>query len=131
MTGRDPRVGIGRDGEALAEAYLIERGYRLLQRRFRLRNGEIDLIMVDGDTVVFVEVRRRRGGTLGDPLESIGPLKQHRLIRAAQLFLGAHGLYDRPCRFDVVALRSVGSGPPSLEHRIVAFRADGSRRSRW
>jgi len=122
------RVRFGRGGEALAEAYLKDRGYRLLARRFRLRNGELDLVMEDGPTVVFVEVRTRRGRALGDPLESVGPLKQSRIIRAARVFLGASRLHDRPCRFDVVAVVAPGTDPPRIDHRIDAFRADGSRR---
>ena len=125
MSEGDPRVGIGRDGEARAEAYLAARGYRLLARRFRLRNGEIDLIMADGGTVVFVEVRRRRTATLGDPLESIGSLKRSRIIRTARLFLNARRMNDSPCRFDVVAVRDQECGQPLVEHRIDAFRADG------
>jgi putative endonuclease len=124
MRGTDPRVGIGRGGEAIAEAYLAERGYRLLARRFRLRNGELDLVMEDGATIVFVEVRTRRSGTSAGPLESVGALKQSRIVRAARVFLGAARLHDRPCRFDVVAVVASGTRPPRIDHRIDAFRAD-------
>jgi len=128
MDRTDPRVRFGRGGEALAEAYLAKRGYRLLARRFRLRNGELDLVMEDGATVVFVEVRSRRTATLGDPLESVGPLKQSRIIRAARVFLGAARLHDRPCRFDVVSVVAPpGRFEPRIDHRIDAFRADGKR----
>jgi len=120
----DRRVDVGRKGEALAEAYLAARGYRLLERRFRLRNGEIDLVMEDGATVVFVEVRRRRSPWMGDPLESVHALKRSRIIRAARLFLNVRRLHARPCRFDVVAVRD-GPGGTSIDHRIDAFRADG------
>jgi putative endonuclease len=123
----DARVRFGRSGEALAEAYLTARGFHLIERRFRLRNGEIDLVMADGPTVVFVEVRRRSTASLGDPLESIGPRKRSRIIRAARVFLSMRRLHERPCRFDVVAVRDGGPGePPVLEHRADAFRADGT-----
>jgi len=124
---RSDRVRFGRGGEAIAESYLTQRGYRLLARRFRLRNGELDLVMEDGGTVVFVEVRTRRGRAFGDPLESVGPLKQSRIIRAARVFLSASRLYERPCRFDVVAIVESGTGAPRIEHRVDAFRADGAR----
>ena len=62
MDTRDTRVGIGRGGEAMAEEFLRAKGYRLLARRFRLRNGEIDLVMRDRETIVFIEVRTRRSG---------------------------------------------------------------------
>jgi putative endonuclease len=125
MVERTVRVRFGREGEALAERYLEDRGYRLLARRFRLRNGEIDLVMKDGETVVFVEVRSRASSGLGHPFESIGGLKRSRLVRAARLFLAIHRLHDAPCRFDAVAVRFEGSGPPAIEHMKDAFRADG------
>jgi putative endonuclease len=122
----DPRVAFGRGGEALAERHLIEQGYRLIERRFRLRNGEIDLVMADGATIVFVEVRRRSSERAGDPLESVGPRKQARLIRAARVYLAIHRLHEHPCRFDVVAVRGAGEDA-TVDHRMDAFRADGSR----
>ena len=127
MPHRDPRVGFGRGGEALAERYLAARGYRLLARRFRLRNGELDLVMEDGATVVFIEVRTRRSTRFGDPLESVGPLKRSRIVRAARVFLGARSLHERPCRFDVVSVLVLGADPPRIDHRVDAFRADGVR----
>jgi putative endonuclease len=124
VEGTDPRVRVGRSGEETAEAWLRQKGYRLLRRRFRIRNGEIDLVMQEGRTIVFVEVRRRRSGCLGDPLESVGPLKQARLVRAARVFLAAAGLHDRPCRFDVIVLRDGAPPATAIEHRTDAFRAD-------
>src|SRR5438093_7862958 len=96
VTVQDARVRFGRSGEGLAEAHLAALGYRLIERRFRLRNGEIDLVMLDGRTIVFVEVRRRSTASLGDPLESIGPRKRSRIIRAARVFLMQRGLHERP-----------------------------------
>jgi putative endonuclease len=122
--GVDPRMGVGRVGEALAEAHLVRLGYRLIERRFRLRNGEIDLVMADGRTVVFVEVRRRRSERGGDPLESIDARKRGRLIRAARVFLARRGLGESPCRFDVVAIRDREGGRPEIRHISDAFRAE-------
>ena len=116
---------MGRGGEALAETCLLAKGYRLIERRFRVRNGEIDLVMSDRGTIVFVEVRRRRTSSLGDPLESIGPLKRARIVRTARLFLASRRAHDCPCRFDVVAVRDREGEPPEIDHRIDAFRADG------
>ena len=120
----DRRVAFGREGEALVERHLTRLGYQLLARRFRVRNGEIDLVMVDRGSVVFVEVRRRRGAAGPDPLESISQIKRSRIVRAARLFLAIRNLHDRPCRFDVVAVRE-GAAGPVLEHVVDAFRADG------
>lgn len=125
MKEKDPRVGVGEEAERLALDYLRECGYQLVRKRFRLRNGEIDLIMLEGATLVFVEVRCRRSLVLGDPLESVGPLKRSRIIRAARVFLSTGAFDDRPCRFDVVAVRIGLDGRPRLEHRKDAFRADG------
>lgn len=118
------RTRFGWSGEAIAERYLVAKGFRLLDRRFRLRNGEIDLVMEDEGTIVFVEVRRRRTERGGDPLESIGSRKQGHLVRSARVYLHVRGLEDRRCRFDVVAIRD-GPDGPRLEHRADAFRADG------
>jgi putative endonuclease len=120
----DPRVTVGREGEALAEGHLRRLGYRLIERRFRLRNGEIDLVMADGGTVVFVEVRRRRSERGGDPLESITARKRGRLVRAARVFLARRELGDRPCRFDVVAVRDRDGAGPEIRHIVDAFRAE-------
>ena len=93
----------GQSAEQRACRYLQARGLRLRQRNVRSRRGEIDLVMEDGATLVFVEVRFRRAVAHGSPLESVGPVKQQRLVRAAHAYLQRHRL-DRPCRFDVVAI---------------------------
>ncbi|MEO5811879.1 MAG: YraN family protein [Rhodanobacter sp.] len=79
-------------------------GLRLLARNYHTRRGELDLIMRDGDTIVFVEVRYRRSAGHGDAATSVTPAKQTKLILAAQQWLGAHPEHARrPCRFDVVS----------------------------
>jgi putative endonuclease len=78
---------------------------RVVRRNFRCRSGEIDLVMLDGDDLVFVEVRFRRSDRFGDAASSITQRKQHRIIRAAEYYLARHRKHqDRPCRFDVVAI---------------------------
>lgn len=93
----------GQSAEQRACRYLQARGLRLRERNVRSRRGEIDLVMEDGSTLVFVEVRFRGATAHGSPLESVGAVKQRRLIRAAHAYLQRHRL-DRPCRFDVVAI---------------------------
>jgi putative endonuclease len=125
MRGKGERVAVGRHGEEEAERHLTRRGFRLIERRFRVRNGEIDLVMADGKTIVFVEVRRRRSALAGDPLDSIDQRKRRRIIRTARLYLHVRGLYDRPCRFDVVAIRDdARPGEGSIEHIADAFRVE-------
>jgi len=120
----ETRAELGRQGEALAEAFLRARGYRTLARNFRCRAGEIDLVVQDGDVVVFVEVRSRRGDRAGTPLESVDGRKQAQVVRVARHFLAARGLGERDARFDVVAVR-FDAEPPAVEHVPNAFEAMG------
>jgi putative endonuclease len=118
----DPRQRLGRRGESLAEAALAAAGLEILDRNFRLRSGELDLVARDGDTIVFVEVKARRARGYGDPAEAVTPRKIRRLARTALAWLQRHDCLDRTCRFDVVEL--VGDPETSLEtrHRVDAFR---------
>ncbi len=93
----------GRAAERRAEAYLAARGLRPVQRNYRCRAGEIDLVMRDGPIWVFVEVRLRRHPGFGSALESVDASKQRRLLAAARHFL-AHHAPDAPARIDVVGL---------------------------
>ncbi|MGE4406591.1 YraN family protein [Pseudomonas sp.] len=99
----------GRSAEALALNHLARQGLRLLERNWSCRSGELDLVMLDGDTVVFVEVRYRRHAAWGGALESVDARKQQKLIKAAQLFLQKESRWaSSPCRFDVVAIATHG-----------------------
>nr|WP_312478772.1 YraN family protein [Stutzerimonas nitrititolerans] len=99
----------GRTAEEFAEGYLQRQGLRLLQRNWTCRCGELDLVMLDGDTVVFVEVRYRRYRAWGGALESVDLRKRQKLIKAAQLFLQQESrLAEHPCRFDVIAIGQTG-----------------------
>ena len=95
----------GRAAEERAARFLSSRGLAIVQRNFRTRLGEIDLIARDGATLVFVEVRRRRSSTLyGGAAASVDGLKRRRLVAAAHIFLSRLDS-EPPCRFDVVALQ--------------------------
>lgn len=95
--------GLGGVKEQLAVDYLQGRGLRLLARNHRCRQGEIDLVMRDGDIIVFVEVRYRGSSRFGTPAESVDWHKQRRLIAAAGHYLQKNPSV-LPCRFDVVAI---------------------------
>ena len=82
----------------------------LVARNFRCRAGELDLILRDGEQLVFVEVRSRRSSQFGTPAESVTHSKQQRLLRAAAFYLQRQRL-DLPCRFDVVAILQPGDAP--------------------
>ena len=91
--------------EDLALAHLQRAGLDLIERNAACRHGEIDLIMRDGEVVVFIEVRYRSRSGFGDGLDSVSVTKQAKLVRAARMFLARHpSLARRTCRFDVVAL---------------------------
>lgn len=98
-----PRAVAGAQAEALAAAYLEARGLTIVERNWRRRCGEIDLIARDGSALVFVEVRLRRRGDFGGAAASITAAKQARLIAAAGLYL-ARLARTPPCRFDAVLL---------------------------
>lgn len=95
----------GQQAEDQALDVLQRRGLRLVARNWRCRGGELDLVMLDGDTVVFVEVRFRSHAAWGGALESVDARKRGRLSAAAQQFLQAHPRWrEHSCRFDVVAM---------------------------
>lgn len=95
----------GRDGEALAAAYLQNHGLEIVERNVRCPLGEVDLIARDGSTYVFVEIRSQRSDRWGVAEESVGPEKRKRVVRVALWYLKRLGLDRVPVRFDVVAVR--------------------------
>lgn len=96
------RARIGAAAEELAARHLLAQGLRIIERNFRVRGGEIDLIAKDGKTLVFVEVRLRSRGDFGGAAASITAQKQQRIILAARHYLQAHG--EQSCRFDAILL---------------------------
>ncbi|MGZ3425510.1 MAG: YraN family protein [Polyangia bacterium] len=90
--------------EARAAELLQRKGYRVVDRNWTCRGGELDLVCLDGSTLVFVEVRARADARHGTPLETVVDLKRRRLIRAAEIYLHVKKRQDCACRFDVVAV---------------------------
>jgi len=132
MTDRR-HTGLGEHGENLAERHLVELGMTVLERRHRTRQGEIDLVCRDGETLVFVEVKTRRGDRAGAPFESITPAKQRRLTRLALAYLKKRDLLDCPARFDVVSIALIQDPgdpapppTPQIDHYRDAFPAAGN-----
>jgi putative endonuclease len=118
------RVRLGRHGEELACDLLRRSGYTVVERRFRTRAGEIDVVARDGRTTVFVEVRTRSGGSFGSPLESVTRQKQRRLCRMASEYLLARHVAHPACRFDVVSIVEREGSPPEVEIVQGAFGLD-------
>ena len=84
---------------------------------------ELDIVAMEGDTIVFVEVKGRTSGTYGRPREAVGALKRRRLVMAATAYLKWRRLLERPCRFDIVGIRLDASGRPDFDHIENAFEA--------
>ena len=116
------RQELGKRGEELAVARLEREGYAILERRYRTRCGEIDIVADDGGTLVFVEVKARADAEFGTAAEAITPAKRRRVVRMAQDYLIRRGVADRPCRFDVVAVM-LGGAEPAVELFRSAFDA--------
>jgi len=94
----------GELGERIAERWLRRNGWRVVQRRFRSGHRDIDLIVEQGDTVAFVEVKARRGSEFGDPVEAVNWSKQKELARSASVWIDRHGRPSDSYRFDVVGV---------------------------
>ncbi|MBI9087498.1 MAG: YraN family protein [Desulfobacterales bacterium] len=115
-----PNKWRGDRGEDAAARYLESRGYRVLDRNWRYRQWELDLVCRDGDTLVFVEVKTRGAGSMGTPADALNRAKQARLVKAASQYLTKNDLWDEPCRFDLAAVIDAGTGM-DVDHIENAF----------
>jgi putative endonuclease len=116
----DARQSLGKRGEDLACVELQRRGYAILDRRYRTRHGEIDIVARHRGTIVFVEVKARGSDRFGSAAEAVTGAKQRRLVQMAVDFLARRRLHDQPCRFDVVAV-SFERGEPRIQILEGAF----------
>ena len=98
------RQRFGELGERIAERWLRQRGWRVMQRRFRSGHRDIDLVVEQGGVVAFVEVKARRGARFGDPVEAVNWRKQKELGRSARVWIARHGRALEAYRFDVVGV---------------------------
>ncbi len=115
-------LNIGEQGEARAELYLKGLGYQILARNLRTRLGEIDLLALEGETIVFIEVKTRRSNARGRPEEAIHPRKQKQLSRVAMALLKSKGWLHRQSRIDVITITGEPEIPDcELRHYRHAF----------
>lgn len=112
---------VGRYGERVAVDYLVAQGMRLLDRNWRCASGEIDAILRDGDALVFVEVKTRRGTGYGTPAEAVGRAKRHRLRQLAAIWLARADLHPPEIRFDLVSVLPRRAGAADVEYLRGAF----------
>jgi putative endonuclease len=109
LTTRDDRRGLGRRGEDLAVQHLMAKGYEIVARNWRCAEGELDLVAKDGACLAFVEVRTRRGRSMGPPEESITEAKQARLITLGEAYVQANDWMGN-WRIDMVAVEMDSRG---------------------
>jgi putative endonuclease len=114
------RQAFGELGERIAERWLREHGWRVMQRRFRSGHRDIDLVVERDGLVAFVEVKARRGNRFGDPVEAVDWRKQRELGRSAKVWIARHGRRDEAYRFDVVGVL-VDEGRVRIRHVEDAF----------
>ena len=106
---------LGAKGEEIAVRYLKSRGYRILERNYRIRLGEIDIIAEQGADLVFIEVKTRSDTLFGSPFDSVTVPKQRQLSKVALEYISKHGCHNRPARFDVVGVQLKEVHAPQLQ----------------
>ena len=116
-----PTTDLGRHGEFIAATYLADAGLRLLDRNWRCRDGELDIVAREGDSLVFCEVKARRGVGFGHPVEAVTAVKQRRMRTLAQRWLAAHEEHAPELRFDVVGVLVRPDRPALVTHLRAAF----------
>lgn len=113
-------LSLGARGEEAAARFLERAGLRLLERNWRWKQWELDLICEEGETLVFAEVKTRGPGSLAAPADALNAAKQAKLFKAAAQYLSKHKAWERPCRFDLVSVRITESSE-EIEHVRDAF----------
>jgi len=116
-------VELGKHGEELAAGYLKKKGYSIITRNYRKRFGEVDIIALDGDTLVFVEVKTRKSSRFGSGIEAVDLRKQQQLSRIAADYLVSEQVEYRQARFDVIAVELADPHRPRFTHIPNAFDA--------
>ena len=114
---------LGARGEALAARYVERMGYQIIERNLRLGRYELDLVALDGDTIVFIEVRTRTDDDPVPPEDSVGPTKRRHLATAARHYIARHPLQNAYYRFDVMAILLPETGEAQIRHYKDAFQA--------
>jgi len=117
---KNARIKLGSQGEDMAAKYLQKQGYKILQRNFRSRYGEIDIICTLEQSVIFVEVKTRTNTSFGSPEESITKTKRQHIHKVALIYLETYPYPFKEIRFDVIGILMDGS-EPRLNHVVAAF----------
>jgi putative endonuclease len=112
---------LGARGEEIAASYLRGQKFTIIERNFRCKGGEVDIVARDGKTFVFVEVKARSSLSFGSPQASVTPFKQRQISKAALTWLAKNRLKDVNARFDVIAIILKDHEVPQIEHLRNAF----------
>ena len=123
MTKRTTELGV--KGEAAAVGYLQRIGMDIIDQNWRCTTGEVDVIALDGEDLVFIEVKTRRTTSAGTPEEAVSPTKQKRLARLARTYVAHAGIDTPSIRFDVIAIRVLSHDRALLRHHRAAFQLEG------
>jgi putative endonuclease len=111
----------GNKGENYATDLLIEKNFTIIKRNYHFGHGEIDIIAMDNETLVFVEVKTRKNLEFGDPIQGVTKGKQRQIRKIAEGYLMENNITDIDCRFDVIGILLRGSEAPKIEHIENAF----------
>ena len=122
------RINSGKMGEDLAVSCLLKQGYKIIERNYRTKLGEIDIIADCKGCVCFVEVRAKNSLSFGAPEETIIKRKQLQIAKAALLYIKKYKLQDKSCRFDVVSIEGVDRPVPEVRLIENAFELDSKYR---
>ena len=109
----------GKEGEKAAVRFLKKKGYRIIEKNYRNKSGEIDIVAEQDQVLVFVEVKSRVDAQYGEPLEAVTPHKQRKIGQVARGFLAQHRIENRDCRFDVVGIKGNLDEPKTWEIEVV------------
>jgi len=121
QTPHNDNITLGARGENIAAAFLKGQKYAIIERNYRCKAGEVDIVAREGKTLVFVEVKTRSNTAFGPPQASVTPFKQRQLSKAALTWLAKKKLHDTSARFDVIAIILREHEVPAIEHIKNAF----------
>lgn len=104
------KLAVGKRGEDEAVRFLKKNGYKIIERNYRCRHGELDIVAMDGEIISFIEVKTRATDSFGTPAGSVDERKQRHITKASMTYIAEKGLGEMPARFDVVSVEVSGDG---------------------
>ena len=121
------RMNLGKRGEIFAWNFLIQKGYKILEKNYRCKLGEVDVIAKKQGRLIFIEVKTRKSNHCGSPEEAVHAWKQKKIAQVAAWYLKSKKIYDPPIAFEVVAIDWIDGEEPRVRLIQEAFDIDGMR----